>query len=104
MAKETQEKTEMKNGRVLVTTEYRGIFCGDLKKDDEDNATVTLTNARMCVYFSRDVKGVLGLAATGPTSGCRIGKAVPSIRLPKVTALIDCTAEAAKAWDGAPWG
>jgi hypothetical protein len=89
---------------VVVTTEHRGVFFGHLTEDaDRDSKTITLTGAQMCVYWSADVKGILGLAATGPVKGCKITKAVPRITLQAVTAVIDATDEAVKAWRDRPW-
>ena len=55
---------------VLVTTEHRGVFMGYATETDGD--VVELTEARLCIYWSADVKGFMGLAANGPTSGCRM--------------------------------
>ena len=86
---------------VLVTTDKRGVFFGYLK--GEPGPTVTLTQARNCLYWSNDVKGFVGLAVTGPTSGCRIGPAAPEMVLMGVTSVSKVTAEAAVAWEKAPW-
>lgn len=87
---------------VVVTTSHRGVFFGCL--DGDRNATILdLTDAQMCVYWSPDVRGVLGLAATGPTSRCRIGPPVPRLTLQDVTAVFDATDEAVKAWQARPW-
>jgi hypothetical protein len=59
---------------VLVTTEFRGVFFGYATETSGD--TIHLKRARNCVYWSSDVKGFAGLAATGPTKSCRIGPAV----------------------------
>jgi hypothetical protein len=86
----------------LVTTSYRGVFAGELIEDRGD--VVVLAEARNCVYWDRETKGFLGLAATGPTQGCRIGPKVPSITLRGVTAIAECTLEARARWESAPWG
>lgn len=67
------------NKPVLVTTEFRGVFFGFIKNDKKCPAEITLTNVRNCIYWSSDCNGFLGLAATGPTSGCRIGAHIPSV-------------------------
>ena len=86
---------------VLVTTEYRGVFFGET--DDPDGETVVLRNLRNCIYWSSDVGGFGGLAATGPTKGCRIGTTVPGpVRVRKITSVADCTSEAVSAWKAAP--
>src|SRR3990167_9710521 len=85
---------------VMVTTDKRGVFAGLLKKDA--GGVVTLTEARNCVYWSQDVRGFLGLAAGGPTAGCRIGPSVPEMELCGVTAIVTCTDAGRKAWEAAP--
>ena len=57
----------------------------------------------MCVYWSSDVKGVVGLAAKGPTRGCKIGPPAPFITLQDVTSVMEASEEAAKAWESQPW-
>lgn len=86
---------------VLVTTLHRGVFFGYATKTSGKH--VTLKRARNVVYWSSDVKGFLGLAATGPTSSCRIGPAVPSFDARDVTSVTDVTPEAAKAFEAGPW-
>lgn len=80
---------------VVVTTEYRGVFFGYV---EESGKTMTLYEARMCVYWSAEVKGVLGLAVTGPNKNCRIGPAVKKLELQKVTAVAEATPQAEEAW------
>lgn len=75
----------MKRTAVLVTTIHRGVFFGYASAGVKDKS-ITISNARNCVYWSVDVKGFLGLAANGPTSGCRIGPKVPELTLTDVTA------------------
>jgi hypothetical protein len=85
---------------VIVTTDKKGVFFGKLKSEGDE---VVLDDARMCVYWSGDVHGVLGLAANGPTSGCRISPAIPSIKLNGITSVMDCSKKAVKAWEKEPW-
>lgn len=91
----------MQNKPLVVTTVHKGVFFGYGTPTTDE--TIRLEKAQMCVHWSEDVKGVLGLAATGPTKRCRIGPAVPSIILRGVTAVLEATKEAAKAWEEAPW-
>lgn len=93
------------NGKpVVVTTEMRGVFFGYLENGiDKSPAEIELTNCRMCVYWSTDTKGVLGLAATGPTKECRVTLPVPKMTAYKITAILDCTPEAAEKWEQSPW-
>ena len=86
----------------VVTTEHKGVFFGNVEKIEPDNKIV-LTDAQMCVYWSADVQGVLGLASGGPTEGCKITPAVPRLSLTGVTAIMDCTPAAVDAWKGRPW-
>lgn len=85
---------------VLVTTEHRGVFFG--YATDVDGETISLKRGRLCVYWSADVKGFMGLASSGPTSGCRIGPAA-DITLRAITSVLTVTPEAVKAWEAAPW-
>lgn len=86
---------------LVVTTEHRGVFFG--YGTPTTDKTIRLERARMCVYWSADVKGVLGLAATGPSKDCRIGPAVPAITLAAVTSVMECSDESEKAWEKGPW-
>jgi hypothetical protein len=86
---------------LVVTTQHRGVFFGYGDASDAD--TIRLTDARMCVYWSANVKGVLGLAVTGPKSGCKIGPAIPAITLRGVTAVMEATPEAVEAWEKSTW-
>lgn len=86
---------------IIVTTEHKGVFFGYAKPTQ--NSTIRLERARMCVYWSTDVKGVVGLAAKGPTAGCRIGPEAPAITLHKVTSIMEVSKEAEAAWQKEPW-
>lgn len=88
----------MKNKAVLVTTEFRGVFFGFVKDDKKLPSEITLTKAKNCIYWSSDCNGFLGLAANGPTSGCKIGVEVPEITLWKVTSVTPVTDAAVEKW------
>jgi len=85
---------------VVVTTAHRGVFFGYTL--DTTGKTITLKRARMCVYWSKILKGVVGLASQGPNSECRISDAA-DMELRDVTAVLDVTAKAVEAWERAPW-
>ena len=85
---------------VLVTTKHRGVFFGFVEPKEAFKQSLTLHGVRNCIYWSKDVGGFLGLASTGPTDGCRIGKQAPSALLHGVTSVTDCTEAAVKAWTG----
>ena len=88
---------------VLVTTKYRGVFFGYLDGEVNGPGKLELKNARNCVYWSSDCKGFLGLAATGPTSSCRVGPQVESITLYGVTSITPVTDAAVEKWEAEPW-
>ena len=85
---------------VLVTTQHRGVFFG--YADKTDGETIALKRSRLCVYWSADVKGFMGLASGGPTAKCRIGPPA-DIALRNITAVLEVTPEAVKAWESSPW-
>ena len=89
-----------KERAVIVTTEHRGVFFGFA--DDTDGETIKLRAARNCIYWPAENKGFMGLAAMGPVRGARIGPAA-DITLRKITSVIECTPDAVKAWEAAPW-
>lgn len=91
------EKTER---AVVVTTEHRGVFFG--YATDVDGDIVRLKRSRLCLYWSADVQGFMGLAAMGPSKGCRIGPPA-DIDLRQVTAVLAVTPEAEKKWNHAKW-
>jgi hypothetical protein len=88
---------------VVVTTAHRGVFAGVVVSWEPEHKRAVLRDARNCLYWSADVKGVVGLVAQGPSAGCRIGPAAPQIELLDVTAVLDCTAQARARWEAAPW-
>jgi hypothetical protein len=95
--------TASKKRPVVVTTEHRGVFFGMLNGDDPAAKVVTITDAQMCVYWSADVQGVVGLATSGPSKSCKVTPAAPKITLQGVTAVMEATKEAAEAWKARPW-
>jgi hypothetical protein len=94
--------TEKQAAPVVVTTAHRGVFFGYLA-GDRAGKTIELTNAQMCVYWSSDVRGILGLASGGPSRTSKVTRPVPRITLQDVTSVIDVTDEAVKQWLGRPW-
>lgn len=90
---------------VLITTDStkRGVFMGFINPEDADKETLEATEVRMCVYWSSDVRGVIGLASTGPTKSCRISGAAPKAVLKGVTAVAEISDEALVAWRKEPW-
>lgn len=97
------KKTKLTKTRpvVLVTTAHRGVFFG-YADDTDGGETIKLSRARLCIYWSADVKGFMGLAATGPSASCRIGPPA-DIELRAITAVAEVTPVAVAAWEAAPW-
>ena len=93
-------KPVIKGRPVLVTTAHRGVFFG--YADKVDGETIALKAARLCLYWSADVKGFMGLASSGPNASCRIGPAA-DITLRNITAVLTVTDAAREAWEKAPW-
>ena len=86
---------------VLVTTAHRGVFfgyCADIHAE-----SLELRQARLCVYWSADMHGFMGLASMGPSQTCRIGPPadIPSLR--NITGVFAVTPEAEKKWLKAIW-
>ena len=84
---------------VLVTTEYRGVFFG--YAEDTSGDTITLTNAKNCIYWPSANGGLGGLASEGPAEGARIGARVDKIELRKITSVAEVSEAAMKAWEAA---
>ena len=97
---ERKEKKMKTDRPVLVTTEHKGVFFG--YTSDKTGPRVTLRNARMCVYWSTDLRGVLGLAVRGPSKTCKVSPAA-DIVLEGVTMICEVQPTAVKAWEDAPW-
>lgn len=95
-----KKKAEQKKQAVIVTTAHRGVFFG--YAIDIAGEQIALTHARLCVYWSADMQGFMGLAAKGPSSGCRIGPPA-DIVLRDITAVLAVTPEAEQKWLGASW-
>lgn len=85
---------------VLVTTAHRGVFFGYAA--ETAGPTIKLRAARNCLYWPAENKGFLGLASIGPAGNARVGPAA-DIELRDITCVAECTAEAVKAWEAAPW-
>lgn len=85
---------------VIVTTAHRWVFFG--YATDTTGETIALKRARLCVYWSSDLKGFLGLASQGPSTSCRIGQPA-DITLRNITAVVEVTPEAVTRWESAPW-
>lgn len=90
----------VKRRPVIVTTAHRGVFFG--YAEDTSGETIKLYKARLCVYWSAECKGFMGLAGIGPTENCRIGPRA-DITLRAITSVLEVTPTAVEAWERAPW-
>jgi hypothetical protein len=90
---------------VLITTDNtkRGVFMGLIDPKDADKETLVAEEVRMAVYWSKDVKGVVGLASNGPTKNCRITPAANKATIKGVTAVLELSDKALEAWRKEPW-
>ena len=89
-----------KERAVLVTTAHRGIFFG--YASETGGETIKLRAARLCVYWSGDLRGFMGLASVGPNDNCKIGPAA-DIELRSITSVSEVSPEAIERWEKAPW-
>lgn len=93
-------RNKIKERAVVVTTEHRGVFFG--YADETDGDIINLRAARCCLSWSSNIRGFIGLAATGPDKQSRVGPAA-NMEVRKITSVIECTPEATAAWEAAPW-
>ena len=91
---------------VLITTDNtkRGVFFAYINPEDADKETIPAEQIQMCIRWSSDRHGVLGLAAMGPSAKCRVSPPTPSGFIHGVTFVAICTPGAIKAWKSEPWG
>ena len=86
-----------KSRPVIVCTSHKGVFFGHA--EDTDGDIIHLKGAKMAIYWGT-TRGVMQLAATGPTSSSKIS--LPAdIEVRGVTAVFEVTAQAATAWEKA---
>lgn len=107
MKNETGKGKTMKDKiAVLITTDStkRGVFAGFINPADTEKENIVVEELRMAVFWSSDMKGVLGLASMGPSSSCRISKAVKKASIKGVTAVVELSDEALAKWRKEPWG
>lgn len=86
---------------VLVTTAHKGVFFGYAKETSGD--VIQLRAGRLCIYWTNDLRGFMGLASHGPSNSCKIGPAA-DIELRSITSIVEVSPEAVKCWELAPWG
>lgn len=103
--KPIKKNTTTKKVPVLITTDNtkRGVFMGFIDPADADKETLIAEEVRMAVMWSSDVRGVVGLAAMGPTKNCRISGAAKRAVIKGVTATLEISEKALAAWRKEPW-
>ena len=94
------KKTELSERAVLVTTAHKGVFFG--YATETGGTTIRLRAARLCVYWTADLRGFMGLASSGPQKGCRIGPAA-DMEVRDITSVSECTPEAVAQWEKGIW-
>jgi hypothetical protein len=92
--------TKKKERAVLVTTKHRGVFFG--YATDTSGDSIQLKRGRLCVYWSSDLRGFMGLATQGPGSSCKIGPP-GDIDVRDVTSVTEVTPEAMAKWEKGVW-
>ncbi len=92
--------TKTKERAVLVTTTHRGVFFGFAT--ETSGTTIKMRAARLCVYWSADLRGFMGLASHGPSATCKVGPAA-DIELRDITAVVEVSDAARSKWEAAPW-
>lgn len=89
------------NPKVVVTTKHRGVFYGTLI--EKNGTDCVLADARVCIYWSKETRGFVGLAATGPADGSRVSPSAPRMEIVDVTAILHCSADAIDKWEQGKW-
>lgn len=95
-----ENATERDAVPVVIWTDKRGVIFG--YTTNPDARPITLTNARMCLYWDAKTGGVFGLCDKGPTKGCKISATLPSAVFEGVTGVASVSNEAETAWLAAP--
>lgn len=104
--KKTTKRTTKKSIPIILCAGENGraVIYGRVSRKPTPGKPVTLTNARMVLYWSSDCGGLFGLATKGPKTSTRITQAVPETMATQWKEYVECTAEAAEeieAWKAA---
>ena len=95
-----EKKIEMTTGDdrpVIVCTEHRGVFFG--YAGDTAGDVIHLKRARMGIYWAT-TRGLMELAEVGPNARSKIS-ARADLEIRKITAVMEVTPAAVKAWEAA---
>ena len=80
---------------VIVCTSHKGVFFGYAV--DTTGDVIHLKDARMAIYWGT-TRGVMQLAATGPTSNSKIS-AKADLEIRSITAVFEVAPEALQEWE-----
>jgi hypothetical protein len=89
-----------KERAVLITTAHKGVFFGYATETGGD--VIHLRAGRLCIYWTSDLRGFMGLASHGPSNSCKIGPAA-DIEVRAITSVTEVTPQAVEKWEKAPW-
>ena len=95
MTTKPKTKSAPAERHVLVTTLHRGVFAGWAA--DISGTTIFLRDARLCLSWTADLRGFMGLAAFGPSASCTIGPPA-NITLRDITSVTECSPDATRKW------
>lgn len=83
---------------ILVTTQHRGVFYGEVPDDQDMTArTMALKNARCAIRWAT-TRGIAELASDGPNADSKIGAAADINALHDITAVWSVTDNARAKW------
>lgn len=86
---------------VLVTTQHRGVFAGEIPEDQDLTVkAMPLQNARMAIIWGT-TRGIMELCETGPTGRSKISAAADIPMLHDITAIFAISPEASEKWQKA---
>jgi len=94
----------MEKNAYIVCCEPKVVLFGYATTTEIDKPSLTLTDARMVVYWSEETKGLLGLSSIGPQQGSRISPKTKNIKIKtKVECIIPCSDQAVKLFESGLW-
>ena len=76
----------------------RAVIYGDVDVKPVPGEVVTLYDAKMVLYWSKECNGLLGLAANGPKAGTRLTPSVSSVTDTDWKQWMDVSPEASRAF------
>lgn len=88
---------------IIVSSDQRFLVFG-YTLDELDKKPLRMFHTRLILWWSSDVRGLWGLAASGPSDGCRV--TVPAVYtiIHDPQLVVECSTAAAAAFERGPWG